>query len=304
MTTYDLSIVIPVLNEQANIPKLIEKLQILDAGFKRVGISIEFVVNNNNSTDNSGQLLMSWAEICNSVNLETFHTTVSFQTSIIRGMKRSSGLCVIVLQSDLQDPPELIPELFRSWQSGNLVTVALPLNRHSNLFQDMMRKSFYRLMSAGNTEKLVVGFQDFYAIDQSVAKSLSSRNEKFQFIRGSLASEFGIDNVISYDREKRKAGKSKFSFFDKYDLAMDALLVYSSKFIRILAICGFVLAGISFMAMIVVGVSYFAGIQFGIPGWASTFSLILLALGINLLFFSLLFEFLSRILVLLMSKKS
>lgn len=303
MIDYDLSIVIPVLNEEENIPRLIQQLLELEAQFNSKGNRIEFVVNDNHSTDGSGLLLSAWAAENSNVNLATFSSTVPFQTSILRGMKRANGTCIIVLQSDLQDPPELIPDLFSSWKSGNKVTVTIPQNRHSNFFQDGMRKSFYRLMAAGNTKNLVVGFQDFYAIDASIGKVLSSRSEKFQFIRGSLSSEFGIDNVIPYERNLRIAGKSKFSFFDKYDLAMDALLVYSSRFIRVLAIIGFVLSGFSFLATFGVFISYFAGFQFGIPGWASTISLITLSLGISLMFFSFLFEFLSRILVLLMNQE-
>ena len=304
MKSVDLSIIIPVLNEESNLHHLIERLEELEKVLNKQDEQIEFVVNDNASEDKSSEILAKWASYKENVNLVRFASTVPFQTSILRGMKRAKGRCVVVLQSDLQDPPELIEDLFKSWKMGNLVTVTVPQNRHNNLFQDSMRKLFYRLMSAGSSDEIIVGFQDFYALDASVSTTLSSRSEKFQFIRGSLASEFGINKVIPYKRNNRFSGKSKFSFFNKYDLAMDALLVYSSTFIRLLTISGLLLAGLSFLSTVFVLITSLLGYKFGIPGWASTFSIISFGLGLGLVCFSIIFEFLSRILVLLMEKQN
>lgn len=297
-----LSVVVPVLNEVENLPLLFEELENLEKSFEQKNVATQFIINDNCSNDGSSEFLNAWSSERTNVDLVKFPVRVSFQTSIIRGFKRAKGDCVAVFQSDLQDPPETLIELFEAWQDGARVAVGIPTNRHSSFILNLFRKTFYKLISKTHTKDLTVGFQDFYVLDISITQTLSNRNEKYQFIRGSLATEFGVDKVVDYERKIRLAGKSKFSFSSRYSLAIDALLVNSPRFIQLLALTGFAISGIAFIGVLsLISLAIF-GQDFGAPGWASTTTLILLSLGIVLFFFSLTFEFLSRILVLLMSK--
>lgn len=298
-----ISLVIPVLNETENIPNLIKRLEALSQVFTHRGWELQFVVNDNHSTDGSKELLESWASSSRNVDLRRFPVTVSFQTSILRGMRRATGDALVVLQSDLQDPPELIVDLVDTWLSGKRVVAAVPNNRHSSFIQDALRNRFYKILASGSKQEIIVGFQDFYLLDRDVYSEISNRNEKFQFIRGTIASEYGIDAVVPYARNLREQGKSKFSLFDKYDLAVDGLLVYSSGFIRSLGMIGFFLSFVSILGVASITILSIFGFSFGVPGWASLVSLILFALGLNMAFFSVVFEYLHRILTLQVSTK-
>lgn len=297
-----LSIVVPVLNEEANLIALRQRLGKVQTDLALKGITVQYLVNNNASTDSTGIILEDWALDEENVEVVTFSHTVSFQTSIMRGMKRATGDCLVVLQSDLQDPPELIPDLVDEWLLGKNVVAAIAKNKHSSLFQNFMRRTFYRILTASSQRTMVAGFQDFYLLDKSVYSRVALRNDQFQFIRGTIAAEFGLDSVVPYTRSSRQAGKSKFSLLDKYDLAMDGLLVFSSKFIRNLAVAGMLTAAASFIALAVYLTYSIFGHDFGVPGWASLIAVVLFILGLVLAFFSIVFEFLSRILRLLIDR--
>lgn len=291
-----LSIIIPVLNEEKNVPELLNRLEDLEAKFAEQNVAIEYIFNNNASTDNSEKLISKWALERKNVIVQSFSFTVPFQNSIMRGLKSASGDAVAVLQSDLQDPPELLSEMFGLWLGGSKVVAAIAVNKHSSLGQTVLRNVYYRILTAGASKKILHGFQDFYIIDKSVAKAISTRNENFQFIRGNLSTEFGVDSVVRYKRMNRTRGHSKFRFAAKYDLALDGLLVYSTKFIRGLAIFGLVVAALSFFATILGIVLAYLGIFSGTPGWTSLILVSTLGFGLIMAFFAVSFEFLSRIL--------
>lgn len=296
LTTKTLSIVIPVLNEEKNIPELVKKLEELEAKFAEEKVNIQYIFNNNASSDKSEKLISDWSLARTNVILQSFSYTIPFQNSIMRGLKSASGDVVAVLQSDLQDPPELLLDMFSLWRSGSKVVAAIATNKHSSVIQTVLRNLYYRILTSGASKKILHGFQDFYVIDRSVANAISSRNENFQFIRGYLSSEFGVDSVVRYQRMNRTRGESKFRFAAKYDLALDGLLVYSTKFIRGLAIFGLLLAALSFLATILGIVLAYLGIFSGTPGWASLILVSTLGFGLIMAFFAFCFEFLSRIL--------
>lgn len=298
----NLTLVIPVLNEEENIVALRKRLEPVLAELSRKDIEVEIIVNNNASKDQSLKLLHDWSIQDSRVIVQTFANTVSFQTSLMRGIKRAAGDGLIVLQSDLQDPPELIPELVDEWLKGNRVVGAIANNKHSSGAQHLFRNVFYKLLLSSSAQNLIPNFQDFYLLDRVVYSEIALRNEQFQFIRGVIAAEFGIDSTVTYRRETRYAGKSKFKLLDKYDLAIDGLLVFGSRFIRTLAVVSFLTSAIAFLALTVYLLLRIVGFDFGVPGWATLVALVLFVLGIMLAFFSITFEFLYRILRLLVKQ--
>jgi dolichol-phosphate mannosyltransferase len=202
----------------------------------------------------------------------------------------------------LQDPPELILELFEEWTKGKKVVGAIAENKHNSYVQHILRNIFYKILLSSSGQKLIPNFQDFYLLDKSVYTEIAKRNEQFQFIRGVISAEFGIDKVVTYKRAMRIAGESKFRLLDKYDLAMDGLLVFGSRFIRALAVTSFMISAVTFLSLAVYLVLKILGVDYGVPGWATLVALVLLVLGIMLAFFSIAFEFLYRILRLLVKK--
>lgn len=296
-----LSIVVPILNELENIPRLRTSLNSLLAEVQEGGHVVELILNDNRSNDGSRELLSEWAESSKNVVHNRFSQRVSFQQSIVRGFRIASGDCVVVVQGDLQDPPSVVMEFLECWLSGDKTVVGLATNRHTDWLSSLGRSLFYNLFSFTTRDRTGLGFQDFYLLDREVYTSIANRQNHFQFIRGAIATEFGVDRFVEYRREFRKHGRSKFRFAEKYDLALDALLVHSHSFSRYLSVGGLAISLLAGLAVAGFSLAYLLGFDFGVPGWLSVFSVLALILGLFTFFSALQFEYQRRILVSSMS---
>lgn len=293
-----LSVVVPILNEIHNLAPLRVALESLGSELKSNGHVLEIVLNDNCSDDGSSEFLASWASEDPRAFHFRFDKRLTFQQSILSGFRASTGDCLVVFQGDLQDPWREVLNFFHLWLTGSRVVVGIARNVHSNWRQTLGRKMFYWLLRIGTSSRVTVGFQDFYLLDQSVYRSIGQQQDKFVFIRGSIASEYKIDKVVEYERLRRKEGKTKFSFDEKYELALDGLLVHSSGFTRRLSLFGLILAGISCLGLLITLVVAVFGINVGAPGWLSLAAALALLLGVFSLVSALQLEYLRRLLVL------
>jgi dolichol-phosphate mannosyltransferase len=271
----------------------------LSKQLEQLGISLEVILNDNVSTDGSTNVLRSWAAEEQGVFHKLFERRLSFQQSIIRGFRSATGDCVVVFQGDLQDPWEVIPEFAKAWISGSRVVVGVSSNKHSNSLQSIFRKVFYSVLRAGTSKRTLVGFQDFYLLDRLVYKTIASKPNHFQFIRGAIARDHVVDEVIRYQRNFRELGKSKFKFGDKYDLALDALLIHNKGFTRKLSISGIVISILSLIFLLVLSVLWLLRVDFGVPGWLSTVGLLSFVIGIFSFVTAIQLEYQRRILIIL-----
>ncbi len=297
-----LSVVVPILNEVESLSALRSCLFDLEAELTRTGHELEVVLNDNASDDGSSLELEEWDKSSGTVTHVRFTKRLTFQQSIINGFRTATGDCVAVFQGDLQDPWELLLEFFENWLDGCKVVVGVPNNRHSSGMQTLARRVFYKSLRAGTSGGIPVGFQDFYLLDKSVYKELANRPNHFQFIRGTIARDYPIDAQITYSRNYRKSGKSKFRISDKYELALDALLIHSSSFVRLLSGFGLTIALVSLVVLLGIPILYLLGVDFGVPGWLSTASLLTLMIGIASFAAAIQFEYLRRILVLIIDE--
>lgn len=297
-----LSVIVPLLNERESLQELRKQLGLLRKSMDLEGNQIEIILNDNASDDGSFEVLRDWANSESDVIHEKFERRVTFQQSIIRGFRRATGDCAVVFQGDLQDPWELIPEFMENWVAGDRVIVSIAKNKHSSTIQSLARRVFYSLLKSGSAKGIIVGFQDFYLLDRDVYKKIAAKPNHFIFIRGIIARNFQIDKVLYYERSFRSAGKSKFRLGDKYDLALDALLIHNQAFTRGLSLSGIALAAMSCGALLIMGTLWVFGVNFGAPGWLSTVGLIALFFGIFSFATAIQLEYLRRLLVLLGEK--
>jgi polyisoprenyl-phosphate glycosyltransferase len=294
-----LSIIVPILNEIGSLPLLRSQLEDLRKSLEPLGLSLEIILNDNVSTDGSTSILSDWAAEESDVIHDLFEKRLSFQQSIIRGFRSASGDCVVVFQGDLQDPWRVVVQFANAWTSGSRVVVGVARNRHSTNIQTIFRRAFYTLLQAGTSEQTVVGFQDFYLLDKSVYKAIGSKPNHFQFIRGTISRDYVIDSVIEYHRGFRDSGHSKFSFGDKYDLALDALLIHNQGFTRKLSVSGILISIVSVIFLLILGLFWLLSVDFGVSGWLSTISLIAFVIGMFSFVTAVQLEYLRRILVIL-----
>lgn len=294
-----LSIVVPILNELESLPLLKSELEELRKSLKPLGLGLEIILNDNVSTDGSTRILSDWAAGEKDVIHDLFEKRLSFQQSIIRGFRSSTGDCVVVFQGDLQDPWKVVVEFANAWTSGSRVVVGVATNKHSSNLQTIFRKVFYSLLQAGTAERNLVGFQDFYLLDKSVYKEIGSRPNHFQFIRGTISRDYVIDSIIGYQRSFRESGYSKFRFGDKYDLALDALLVHNQTFIRKLSVSGIIISILSIISLLMLFLLWLLSVDFGVSGWLSTVGLIAFVIGMLSFVTAVQLEYLRRILTIL-----
>lgn len=257
--------------------------------------TFEIIVNDNFSSDNSFALLSDWAQADNRVVLQQFKRNIGFQQSIIMGMRAASGDAVIVVQSDLQDPVELIEEFINSWATGSKVVAGVISSRSESLISRTTRKLFYYLLKIVSDKEVEMNFQDFYLLDKSVYENIKSINLNNAFIRAQITSEYGIDHKILYERHERKFGVSKFDFPAKYSLAVDALLLYGNRIPRLLSLLSIAMSFSFFILTCCLLVSKIIGVNFVSRGWLSLVSLNLLGFSLVFFIFSFLMEYLLRI---------
>lgn len=264
-----ISIGIPVRHEGKNIPQLIHRLENTISSISDTDLNFEIIVNNNCSDDNSLDLLLQWAAANSKVRIYDLDYSLSFQQSIQDLMTKAKGDCFILLQSDLQDPPEVISDFISQWKSGSRIVLAKAISRKEWFLDRWIRSFFYQLLTFAADGTFIRGFQDFYLIDKPAYHYLRKLPSEGLFLRGHITSKFPNFSVIEYSRNARSEGNSNFNFALKYQLALDGLLLFGTRFIRIISVSSFIAFILSVFSIITVVVLNLLGYRAPIAGWAS-----------------------------------
>jgi glycosyltransferase involved in cell wall biosynthesis len=290
-----ITIGIPVLNEELNIPALIARLNPVIQEIGQQELTVEVLVNNNASSDVSGTLLDNWAVSDSRVRINHFPITVPFQESILRLLHQSKGDAFVLLQSDLQDPPEAIIDFISHWKSNQKIVAGVITKRHEGVIQSSIRKIFYKLLKSFSDGKIIVGFQDFYLIDRTIVDQLKQLSPEGLFLRGHISTRFGHVQQVPYARADRERGKSNFNFPAKYSLALDGLLLFGTRFIRTISSISFGVFCLGILGTGAVLLSYMFGYRAPLQGWASIGVILLTLLALLGMTTGLILEYLIRI---------
>jgi glycosyltransferase involved in cell wall biosynthesis len=291
----DLSIVIPVYNEELNLVNFFERLENQLKIIDSKNLSYELIINDNSSNDKSWELICQ-ASTGYKIIAHRFARNYGFQASLMFGLKKSNGKIVIVLQSDLQDPPEIIVNLLDEHKKTNFpVILAVPKKRTDRFFLRTMRGIFYKILQILSDYTIIKNTQDFYLLTRPVVNEIIQSPVFNQFIRTRIIENYGTNlSIISYEKEIRRKGMSSFNFTRLYSLAMDAFLMQSAKFLRFLTIISgliFILGGI---IIIVAFTAFILGYKFPVSGYTSLLFLLIFNLVVATLGFSLTLEYLMR----------
>jgi polyisoprenyl-phosphate glycosyltransferase len=278
MATY--SFVIPVLNEEAVLPELYRRL--VSIGGSLDG-ECEFVFVDDGSTDSTPGLLSGLHQRDGRVKVIRLSRNFGHQMAIRAGLDFARGDAVITMDADLQDPPELVPEMVERWREGYEVVHA---QRHHRSGESRVRLGIihvaYRLLRWSSETDLRLDTGDYRLIDARVAEIVRNMPEPNPYVRGMVAWAGFRQTSVTYDRDPRFAGEAKYTYARLVRLALDGLLGFSTVPLRVAMVLGFVISFLAFGAGIT-AVGLKLGGVFTPPGWASLTVIVSFLAGIQLL---------------------
>src|SRR5687767_5183047 len=258
------SVLLPVFNEEENIAELYQRLITVLEGLG----DYELLFINDGSSDRSVEIIRALQKTNPRVTLINLSRNFGHQAAITAGLDHSAGQAVIILDSDLQDPPEMINDMLNKWRAGAKVVYAVRSTRQENPFKRGAYYAFYRTLRLLSHVTIPLDSGDCCLLDRAVVERLNSLPERNRFLRG-LRSWVGFEQVaLPYERQKRYAGKPKYKFRHLLKLGLDGIFSFSVVPLRLatylgLAVCLF---GTAFLVFAVV--SYF--LNSGSPvGWTS-----------------------------------
>lgn len=287
----EVSVVIPIYNEIENIAVLYERLvNVLETSAK----SFEIVFVDDGSRDDSVTKLSELAAADHRVIVLELARNFGHQVAITAGLDFARGKAVAVMDADLQDPPEVLPQFIDKWREGNEVVYAVRAKRKENWIKRTSYKIFYRLLRHVANIDIPLDAGDFCVMDRRVVDLLKSMPERNRFVRG-IRSWIGFKQTgIPFERHARHAGRSKYTVFGLMVLALDGLVSFSYVPLRIITFLGFAVSFLSIMLAI-----YYAMIklQLGLnpPGFATIVVGICFFSGVQLLTLGVIGEYVGRI---------
>lgn len=273
------SFVIPVYNEEDVLPQLFERM---DALLGRLDADSEVILVNDGSADRSLQMIRAKAADPH-YHVVDLSRNFGHQIAITAGIDRARGDAIIIMDADLQDPPEVAIDLIRAWREGAEVVAARRRRRAGETwFKRASAKMFYRLMSRLSPVRFPQDVGDFRLIDRKVADALRSMNERNRYFRG-MVSWVGFRQAeVLYDRQERAAGTSKYSLRAMVMLASNGILGFSEVPLRMALWFGLGVSMVSFIAVIWVLLGALLGGEMA-SGWASTMIMLSFLSGVQLL---------------------
>lgn len=290
--TVELSVVVPVYNEQDCLPEFHRRTA---AVLDQLGLSAEIVYVNDGSSDHSAHLLGELAERDPRVRLIRFSRNFGHQIAVSAGLDASRGAAVVVIDSDLQDPPEVIVDLVAQWRSGVDVVHAVRKGRPGeSRFKKGTASLFYRLIRRWTDLNIQVDAGDFRLMDRVAVDAICQMPERFRFIRGMAAWVGFNQGTVEYVRHERFAGSTKYSLSKMVHLALTAITSFSFAPLQIASVSGFVLSVITVAAVPVVVLLRILGVG-GLGGQTTVLIAVLFLGGIQLVFLGILGEYVGRI---------
>nr|WP_198931432.1 glycosyltransferase family 2 protein [Desertifilum tharense] len=287
------SLVVPIYNEEENIPEMYRRLSAVMDNLDRHS---ELILVNDGSRDRSLQLIRDLYRKDNRVCYLSFARNFGHQVAVSAGLQYARGEAVIVLDADLQDPPELIPYLIELWQQGFEVVYAQRRRRfQENWFKRFCAYTFYRVLNALTDTKIPPDTGDFCLMDRQVVDVLNSMPERDRYLRGLRAWVGFRQTAFLFDRDPRFAGEVKYTFRKSLALAINALVSFSKVPLRIATYLGLVAAAIALLMAILV--FYWRVFYPGSPltGYAAILIAIFFLGAVQLVCLGILGEYIGRI---------
>ena len=284
--------VVPCYNEKEVI---IETHTRLSGVLHAINITYEIIYVSDGSSDGTNKILDSIKDSDNegTVKIIKFSRNFGHQIAVTAGIDYSAGEAVILIDADLQDPPELIEEMLNKWRDGNDVVYCQRRKRDGeSKFKLVTASLFYRVLSYLSDVSIPVDTGDFRLMDRKVVNVIKEMPERDRFVRG-MVSWVGFNQcALPYDREERLAGESKYPFWKMMKFAVDGILSFSIKPLRLSTALGFASSLVSFIGIIYALVMWVVGTP--VLGWTLMFIAIMFFGGVQLISLGIIGEYVGR----------
>ena len=286
------SIIAPIYNEIDNLPELYRRIkEVMDSS----GEAWELILVDDGSTDGSTERIRELAQTDKTVRAVIFARNFGHQVAITAGWDYARGDAIVIIDADLQDPPEVILELARKWKEGYEVVYAVRGEREGeSWFKKFTAAMFYRIIYSITDVKIPVDTGDFRLMDRKVVDVLKQMKERHRFPRG-MSAWVGFKQIgVEYNRSARVAGVTKYPFSKMLKLALNAITGFSYFPLQVATFFGFVSAGISILAIPLVIYMRIMGAG-AFTGQATTLIAVLFLGGVQLISLGILGEYIGRL---------
>jgi len=288
----NISIIAPIYNESGNIPELYQRVQ---NTLGESNESWELLLIDDGSTDGSTDLIRDLAKQDAHVKPVIFARNFGHQLAVTAGLDYSQGQAVVIIDSDLQDPPEVILDMIAKWKEGFEVVYAVRAKREGESWFKLFTASlFYRLIYRITDVDIPLDTGDFRLLDRKVVNVMKQMRERHRFIRGMSVWVGFRQTGVTYDRAARFAGETKYPLKKMVKFASDAITGFSYLPLQLATYVGFISASISILAIPIVIVTRLAGIQ-AFFGQATTLISVLFLGGVQLISLGILGEYIGRL---------
>ncbi len=294
-----LSVVVPCFNEQEVVGLTHQRLLAALGGVPELSLEIVYV--DDGSSDDTPAILARLSEGDDRVVVVTLTRNFGHQAAVTAGLKHAAGDAVVVIDADLQDPPEVIPAMLEKWRAGYEVVYGVRAKRREAWAKRASYATFYRVLRWLAHVEVPLDSGDFALLDRQAVDMLNSLPERVRFVRG-LRAWIGLRQIgLSYQRPLRPAGRSKYSTFRLVKLGLDGIFSMSSKPLTLISLLGIaasacsVLGFVLYLAWRLSGVEVLGVSPKDVPGFTSIILLLLLLSGIQLISIGIIGEYIARI---------
>lgn len=302
MNSVELSVVVPVFNEEQVIDECRRRLHsVLDAMMRTDSVAevllngYEVIFVDDGSRDATAEKAHAIAARYSQVRVISLSRNFGHQAAITAGMEAAVGEAIVVIDADLQDPPELIPTMVERWRSGFEVVYAQRERRSGeSLFKRLTAKLYYRLLNALSDVEIPLDTGDYRLIDRKVRDALMRLPERHRYVRGLVAWLGFRQCAVRFERHERFAGATKYPLRKMISFALDGLTSFSNKPLELAGTLGWLVSAGSFIYLVaVIGLKIFTNAT--VSGWASTVGVSLLLNGVVLIVLGIFGQYLGRI---------
>lgn len=288
----DLSVIIPSYNEERNVGIMHERLT---KTLSEITDSYEMIFVNDCSKDQTLLRIKELAERDSHVNYLSFSRNFGHQIAVSAGLDFCSGEAVVIIDGDLQDPPELITQMYERYKEGYKVVYAKRKTREGETwFKKATAKIFYRLLASMTSIDIPVDVGDFRLIDRVIVEHLRNMPEKSKYIRGQIAWIGYKQTFVEYHRDARLYGTTNYPLKKMLRFALDGITAFSDKPLKIASGLGIFSAIVSLLALVYALVSHFC-FHATITGWTSLILSVLFIGGVQLITIGIIGEYIARI---------
>ncbi len=288
----ELSVVIPVFNEQEIIPQLYSRIQ---AAVGSITSDYELIFVNDGSKDATLYRLIELSTHDKKVKFINFSRNFGHQIAVTAGLDYCRGKAVVIIDGDLQDPPEIIPDMYRKFQEGFEVVYAKRTKRKGEtFFKRFTAKLFYRILKRITSVDIPMDVGDFRLIDRKIVDCLKLMPEQNKFLRGQIAWLGFRQTFVEFERDSRTTGKTGYPLGKMIKFALDGITGFSNTPLRLVTNLGVFISFVAFVVIIYALYAHYFMHQ-TITGWTSLIISSMFIGGIQLLSIGIIGEYISRI---------